>query len=288
MGGVVHFEIPADDEGRARDFYRSVFGWNFQVLPEMEYSLARTTQSDSQGRPEAPGSINGGIFRRGDLLQALVVTIDVDDIDVALEQIGRLGGETVRGRMEVPGSGWNAYFRDSEGNVIGLWQNAVTSAQAASAAAVTPEATLIHCSEQPTAVLRERVAMDALPEFFGRAFGAVAAEAQRQNVQLAGPPFALYRGTPTETVDVEAGFPIAGTLADAGTVIAGILPEAEAYVAMHTGPYDTLESTYTVIQDQIKAAGKRPSDTMWEYYLNGPPSEPDPQKWQTRVVWPAT
>ena len=26
-GGVVHFEIPADDEDRAREFYSSAFGW---------------------------------------------------------------------------------------------------------------------------------------------------------------------------------------------------------------------------------------------------------------------
>ncbi|PTT69571.1 glyoxalase [Arthrobacter sp. HMWF013] len=104
MGGVVHFEVPADDEERARNFYSTVFGWDFQVLPpEMEYSLAMTTPVNDKGVPLEPGSINGGI--------------------------GRLGGATVRGRMEVPGSGWNAYFRDPEGNVMGLWQNAGTPAQ---------------------------------------------------------------------------------------------------------------------------------------------------------------
>ena len=102
MGGVVHFEIPADDEDRAREFYQSVFGWTFQVLPEMEYSLAMTTPLNDHGMPVEPGSVNGGIFRRGDMLQAPVVTIDVEDIDAALEQIGQLGGETVRDRMEVP------------------------------------------------------------------------------------------------------------------------------------------------------------------------------------------
>lgn len=286
MGGVVHFEVPADDEERAREFYGSVFGWTFQALPEMEYSLAMTTPLDSQGRPAEPGSINGGIFRRADLLQAPVVTIDVEDIDAALEQIGRLGGGTVRGRTEVPGSGWNAYFRDSEGNVIGLWQNADTDAQAGSVNAVNPEPTIVHCAEQPTAVLRESVAMDALSEFFSRAFAAVTAETQRQNIQLSGPPFALYRGTPTQTVDVEAGFPIRGTLADTDTVVTGALPEAEAFEAVHVGPYDTLERTYTAVQDRIRAAGRTPSDTMWEYYLNGPSTEPDPLKWQTRIVWP--
>ncbi|BCW72459.1 VOC family protein [Arthrobacter sp. NicSoilB8] len=131
-GGVVHFEIPADDEDRAREFYSSVFGWGFQVMPEMEYSLAMTTPMDEHGRPAVTGSINGGLFRRGELT-APVVTIDVDDIDAALEQIAAGGGSVVRAKMEVPGMGWNAYFKDSEGNVVGLWQNAVPEGGAAAA-----------------------------------------------------------------------------------------------------------------------------------------------------------
>lgn len=153
---------------------------------------------------------------------------------------------------------------------------------------MSPEPALVRCAEQPTAVVRERVAMDALPEFFGRAYATVAAEAARQDVQLAGPPFALYRGIPTETVDVEAGFPINGTFADTGTVVGGTLPGTEAYEMVHTGTYDTLEQTYAAVQERMKAAGKTPSEMMWEYYLNGPSDEPDPQKWQTRVVWPVT
>jgi len=133
-GGVVHFELPADDENRAREFYSSVFGWGFQVMPEMEYSLAMTTPMDEEGRPAVSGSINGGLFRRGDLT-APVVTVDVDDIDAALEQIVAGGGSVHRGKMEVPGSGWNAYFKDTEGNVVGLWQNAAPAPATAPQAA---------------------------------------------------------------------------------------------------------------------------------------------------------
>lgn len=121
-GGVVHFELPADDQDRAREFYKAIFGWTFQVMPEMEYSLALTTPLDDHGRPAMPGSINGGLFRRGDLT-APVVTVDVEDIDAALRQITARGGSVVRDKMEVPGAGWNAYFKDPEGNVVGLWQN---------------------------------------------------------------------------------------------------------------------------------------------------------------------
>ena len=133
-GGVVHFELPADDENRAREFYSAVFGWGFQVIPEMEYSLALTTPLDEHGRPAVSGSINGGLFRRSDLT-APVVTVDVDDIDAALEQIAARGGSVHRGKMEVPGSGWNAYFKDTEGNIVGLWQNAAPTGDAAGEAA---------------------------------------------------------------------------------------------------------------------------------------------------------
>lgn len=126
-GGVVHFEIPADDENRAREFYSAAFGWGFEVMPEMGYSLAMTTPLDGQGRPAVPGSINGGLFKRGEGLTAPVVTVDVDDIDAALEKITALGGSTYRGKMQVGGAGWNAYFTDPEGNIVGLWQNAARS-----------------------------------------------------------------------------------------------------------------------------------------------------------------
>ena len=76
----------------------------------------------------------------------------------------------------------------------------------------TPEIKSTQLDEQPTAVLRETVAMNTLKEFFGRAYQAVMAVAEQQQVQLAGPPFALYHGMPTDVVDVEAGFPVAAPL----------------------------------------------------------------------------
>jgi predicted enzyme related to lactoylglutathione lyase len=135
-GGVVHFELPADDVKRAREFYSSVFGWSFQVMPEMDYSLAMTTPMDDQGRPAVPGSINGGLLRRGDLT-APVVTVDVDDIDVALAKVQSLGGSVHRAKVEVGGMGWNAYFKDTEGNVVGLWQNGAPAGSGGDAAGTT-------------------------------------------------------------------------------------------------------------------------------------------------------
>ena len=144
----------------------------------------------------------------------------------------------------------------------------------------------IHITEQPVAVVRERVPMDSLTSFFDRAFGAVMAAVQMQGARPAGPPFAMYHGMPGETVDVEAGFPIAGNFEGTGEVSSGVLPDTDAFEAVHTGPYDTLGSTYDAIREHMEADGAAPADSMWEYYLTDPQKQPDPATWQTRVVWP--
>jgi predicted enzyme related to lactoylglutathione lyase len=120
-GRIVHFELPYDDADRARAFYREVFDWNVTPMPELSYTIVSTGPSGDQG-PTEPGYINGGMAERGGPITAPVVTVDVDDISSALASVTAHGGSTVQDRMEVGEMGWAAYFRDPEGNVVGLWQ----------------------------------------------------------------------------------------------------------------------------------------------------------------------
>lgn len=124
MGKVVHFEIPADDLPRAKKFYSTVFGWTLNEFPEMEYTIVRTVQSDEHGIPKEAGAINGGMLARQDPVRAPVVIIDVENLDQATATIEKNGGKIIRPKMPVGDMGFAAYFKDTEGNVIGLWQNA--------------------------------------------------------------------------------------------------------------------------------------------------------------------
>jgi uncharacterized protein len=122
-GKVVHFEIPADDVERAQAFYRDAFGWTINAMPEMAYTIVRTTPTDEAGMPTEPGAINGGLLQRQTPITSPVITVDVEDIDDALRRIEELGGKTARDKFDVGGMGIAAYFTDPEGNVVGLWQN---------------------------------------------------------------------------------------------------------------------------------------------------------------------
>lgn len=123
MNSVVHFEIPADDLKRAESFYSSTFGWKVNLMPEFNYAMVSTTEVDENSMPIKPGAINGGMLKRQSPVEKIVITVSVENIDEALAKIEANGGKTVRGKMPVGDMGFAAYFQDTEGNVVGLWEN---------------------------------------------------------------------------------------------------------------------------------------------------------------------
>jgi predicted enzyme related to lactoylglutathione lyase len=123
-GRVVHFEVPYDDGARARAFYAEAFGWNVMEMPEMDYTMVSTGPVNEQSMPAEPGFVNGGMFQRTGELGRPSITIDVPDIDAALKTVESLGGKAIGEKAAVGDMGFAAYFEDTEGNVLGLWQSA--------------------------------------------------------------------------------------------------------------------------------------------------------------------
>ncbi len=124
MDKVVHFEVPADDMKRAQKFYSEVFGWGINELPGMEYTIVQTMEMDEKQMPKESGAINGGMFKREEAKKYPVITIDVASIDEVLKTIETKGGKMFQERMPVGDMGFTAYFTDSEGNLMGLWETA--------------------------------------------------------------------------------------------------------------------------------------------------------------------
>ena len=125
MDKVIFFEIPADDLARARKFYGTVFDWKMNEIPQMHYTQVGTVEADRlgvRGTPKEPGAINGGMVERGDSVKSPVIYISVKNIDEAATTIEKNGGKIIQPRTPVGNFGFAAYFRDTEGNVVGLWQ----------------------------------------------------------------------------------------------------------------------------------------------------------------------
>lgn len=126
MCPVVHFEMPYEDRERMAKFYQSSFGWQTQMLGEEmgNYVLAATTETGENGRPSAPGAINGGFYpKRPDWpAQHPSLVIAVDDIQAAMKKVVEAKGEVLGEPMEIPGIGQYVSFLDTEGNRVSMLQ----------------------------------------------------------------------------------------------------------------------------------------------------------------------
>ena len=129
MNKVTHFEIPYEDKERANQFYSEVFDWELQDFPMADgndYTIAKTAETDDNYMIKEPGAINGGMFKRdpsNNTPKSPVITITVDSIDEHFEKVKEAGGKVVVLKGEVPEMGYYAYINDTEGNVIGLWED---------------------------------------------------------------------------------------------------------------------------------------------------------------------
>lgn len=123
---VVHFEMPYEDPNRVARFYAEVFGWRMDNSGEEmgNYVVATTTETGENGRPKAPGTINGGFFAKKPDWPAQYpsVVIAVDDIQSAMRNVESAGGEVLGDVMEIPEIGKYVSFTDSEGNRVSLLQ----------------------------------------------------------------------------------------------------------------------------------------------------------------------
>ena len=116
MPRPIHFEIPAENPERAMNFYATVFGWKFNKWAgPVDYWLIST------GDPKEPG-IDGGLMPRRDPAQPCVNTVGVANLDETLKTAESAGGMCVVPKMPVPGVGWLAYCKDTEGHIFGMMQ----------------------------------------------------------------------------------------------------------------------------------------------------------------------
>lgn len=123
MNRVIHFEIQADDVERAKKFYEKALGWKVEQMMSKEKGGMNywgiTTGKDGPG-------INGGLYERpkADKLYLYDCTVEVPDIDKAIAAVKANGGTLTKDKMLIPGVGFFAGAKDTEGNRFGLMQPA--------------------------------------------------------------------------------------------------------------------------------------------------------------------
>jgi uncharacterized protein len=122
---VAHFEIYADDPDQLEQFYTSLFDWKIERMPNMDYRLIKTVDTDAKGMPTQTGGINGGLMKRpaGYEGRAWVNYVNVESLEASIDRAQKLGASLMKGKSPVPGMGWFAMLTDPQGNPFALWQS---------------------------------------------------------------------------------------------------------------------------------------------------------------------
>jgi uncharacterized protein len=110
---IVHFEIPADDTDRAKNFYEKTFDWKIRFDKDTDYYMINTKE-DCTG-------IDGGMMKRKMPGQPFMNYITVSSVDEFMKKIKKNGGDIVMKKTPIGmNMGAIAAFKDTEGNIIGL------------------------------------------------------------------------------------------------------------------------------------------------------------------------
>jgi len=128
IGEVCWLEIPATDLARCQAFYKASFGW--------EYSKPPSSPEGNYVMFSKPGTnLTGGIclVKEENLIKPKVdekgcgestnrIVWRVEEVDASLKAIEAAGGKIVAGKTAIgPNMGYYGGFRDTEGNINGVW-----------------------------------------------------------------------------------------------------------------------------------------------------------------------
>ena len=104
-----------------------------------------------------------------------------------------------------------------------------------------------------------------------------------QGIGPAGPVFAHHFGMTPGIFNFEVGVPVSSPVEPVGRVFASELPAAKVVRTVYRGPYEGLGEAWDEFMEQIESAGHQPAGNLWESYVSGPESSPDPATWSTEL-----
>ena len=107
---VGHFEIPAENVESLKDFYSSLFDWQFEKGQTQGYWMIKNA------------GISGGLMQKENPEQISTIFIEVESIEDYTGKAKELGSKVVKDKQEIS-EGYYAVLQDPQGNTFGIWEN---------------------------------------------------------------------------------------------------------------------------------------------------------------------
>lgn len=133
--------------------------------------------------------------------------------------------------------------------------------------------------------VRDSIGWNEMQDFFGNAFGSAYAKVSKAGFEVVGQPSGLYFEWNEESQSCEllAGIPVADGAVD-GMQSASL--SGKALLINYYGPYEGTMNAHEAMEAYMKWHGIELAGPVVEEYVTDPQTEPDPQKWLTKIMYP--
>jgi effector-binding domain-containing protein len=148
----------------------------------------------------------------------------------------------------------------------------------------TPQ--LTQTAAQLTAIIRLTIPREEIRNVMGPGIGELMATVAAQGIAPAGPWFSHHLRMDPRIFDFEISLPVTAPVVAAGRVKPSQLPAAKFARTVYHGGYEGLGAAWGEFDAWIAAAGHKPGPDLWECYVAGPESSPDPSSWRTELNRP--
>ena len=148
----------------------------------------------------------------------------------------------------------------------------------------TPQIT--RTGAQLTAMIRLTIPREEIRNVMGPGIGELMAAVATQGIAPTGPWLTYHLKMDPKVFDFEISVPVATRVSPAGRVKPGQLPAAKVARTVYRGPYEGLPAAWDEFDAWITANGHKPRPDLWECYVAGPESNPDPATWRTELNRP--
>lgn len=147
---------------------------------------------------------------------------------------------------------------------------------------------IVQTTAQPAAIIHLTVPRSEIQHVMGPARAELMAAVAAQGIAPTGAWFTHHLKMQPDTFDFEIGVPVATPIAEAGRVKAGQLPAAKVARTVYHGGYEGLSGGWGELMGWIAAEEHTAAPDLWECYLTGPESGPEPATWSTELNRPLT
>lgn len=145
---------------------------------------------------------------------------------------------------------------------------------------------IVQTAAQPAAIIRFTIPKSQIQSVMGPGRLELSAVVAAQGLVAAGPWFSHHLRMDPDIFDFEIGIPVTTPVSATGRVTAGQLPAAPVVRTVYHGPYERLGAAWGEFMEWIAAEGHTSRPDLWECYVTGPETSPDPATWRTELNRP--